>query len=70
MLASGNRKCFMTICDLCYEENRINDGPETCIECGADMCPEHGEGEFCTRCAVLEREYAAAAPLQQALAGE
>jgi hypothetical protein len=40
----------MTICDLCYEHGDVNDAPETCVECSADMCPKHGEGEFCTRC--------------------
>ncbi len=40
----------MTICDLCLKEGKINDAPETCIECSADMCPQHGEGEFCAHC--------------------
>ncbi len=52
----------MTICDFCYEDGKINDGGEVCIDCGADMCPDHGEGEFCHRCAELERRYAAEAP--------
>jgi hypothetical protein len=42
----------MTICDLCYEAGKINDAPETCMECGADMCPDHGEGEYCLNCAT------------------
>jgi hypothetical protein len=46
----------MTICDLCYERGTINDAPETCIECGADMCPHHGEGEFCLDCVAREHE--------------
>ncbi len=50
----------MTICDLCYEQGQINEGPETCIECSADMCPEHGLGEFCTDC--QEREVRLAGP--------
>lgn len=40
----------MTICDLCYREGKLNEAPETCAECSADMCPGHGEGEFCTHC--------------------
>ncbi len=36
----------MTICDLCFEKGVISEAPETCVECSADMCPEHGEGEF------------------------
>ena len=40
----------MTICDLCFQEVKISDAPETCIECSADMCPGHGEGEFCAQC--------------------
>lgn len=43
----------MTICDLCYERGDVNDAPETCVECSADMCPKHGEGEFCSRCLAL-----------------
>ena len=51
----------MTICDLCYETGTINDNAsETCIECGADMCPEHGEGEFCLACRARESEFAVA----------
>ncbi len=46
----------MTICDLCYEKGNINEAPETCVECGADMCPEHGEGEFCLHCLAREHE--------------
>lgn len=46
----------MTVCDLCYQKGTINEAPETCVECGADMCPEHGEGEFCSECLVRERE--------------
>lgn len=45
----------MTICDLCYQHGRITEAPETCVECSADMCPEHGEGEFCSHCVALEQ---------------
>ena len=45
----------MTICDLCYEHGTVNtDAPETCLECGADMCPQHGVGEYCSHCLALE----------------
>jgi len=46
----------MTVCDLCYQRGKINEAPETCVECGADMCPDHGLGEFCSECLVRERE--------------
>ncbi len=44
----------MTICDLCYREGKISEAPETCVECSADMCPEHGEGDFCAECLAPE----------------
>ena len=43
----------MTICDLCFRDGKINDAPEVCVECSADMCPAHGEGEFCSICIGL-----------------
>jgi hypothetical protein len=51
----------VTICDHCYEAGKIVEAPETCIECGADMCPGHGEGEFCCACIQQER-FAQGAP--------
>lgn len=45
----------MTICDLCFEKGVISEAPETCVECSADMCPEHGEGEFCSHCLAREQ---------------
>ena len=52
----------MTICDLCFSEGKISDAPETCLECSADMCPAHGEGEFCTQCLAQEQLLTQAAP--------
>ena len=52
----------MTICDLCFQQGKISEAPETCVECSADMCHEHGEGEFCSVCLEQERFLAPDAP--------
>jgi hypothetical protein len=52
----------MTICDLCYREGQITEAPETCVECSADMCPKHGEGEYCLECRAREQEYVGVRP--------
>ena len=39
---------MLTICDVCSEEG---EDFETCSECGAVYCPQHGNGELCDECA-------------------
>ena len=58
----------MTICDLCFQEGKISEAPETCVECSADMCPGHGEGEFCSACLEQERVLALEGPASRLLA--